>query len=166
MGNKVTLGVAALVFAGLAFVAFKPTVCPNVTMVGEDGAATLSQVRGPKPKLVLALVHPSDPNSTTALATLKAQFATGQDRATFAALVFADPAAAAAFAKQEELPFAAYSLTPQQNAAEYNDLVKAVGGFRNRFFVGTVIVLDPSLRISAQVNGNELEGLSGALAKL
>ena len=156
----------AVVLAGLAWTVFKPTVVPNVTMTAAGESTTVDQVRGQKLKLVLALIHPTDPNSKTAVTMLKTQFATYEGRATFAGLMLADAAAAEAFEKDQDLPFTVYAMTPQQNPAEYNEPVKAVGGFRNRFFVGTVLVLDQSRRISVQVNGNELENLSSALSKL
>ena len=154
------------VLGGLGFWTFRPAVIPNVTVVSEGEALTLDQVRGDKRKLVLALIHPSDPNSKAAVATLKAQFPTWETRATFAGLVLADPASAAAFQKENELPFTVYAFTPQEHPEAYNELVKAVGGFRNRFFVGTVLVLDQSRRISQQVNGDELEKLPATLTRL
>ncbi len=166
MSAKLAGAALAVVALGLAFMTFRPSEFPNTTLSAGGESSTIDQLRGTKPKLVLALIMPNDVMSKAAVEKLKGEYVRLEGRATFAALMFADETQAAAFEKANELPFAVYSLTPQQHPVEYNEVVKTVGGFRKRFFVGTVLVLDSKRKITQQVNGDELENLGAVLQKL
>jgi len=162
----VAIAVVVVALGGLGFTVFRPAYFPNVTVASDADPVTIDQVRGERPTLVLALLAPGDPMSKAALTKMSADYEKYEPRASFAGLVFGTPAQAAAWQKEQQLPFPVYALAPQENPVDYNQIVKTLGGFRNRFYIGTVVVLTSSRRISQQVNGNELENLSDTLKKL
>jgi hypothetical protein len=168
MNGKPWVAIAVVVVAlgGLGFTIFRPAYFPNVLVASDADPVTIDQVRGERPTLVLAMVVPGDAVSKAALTQMSAGYEKYEPKASFAGLVFGSPAQAAAWQKELQLPFPLYAVSPQENPVEYNQIVKTLGGFRNRFYVGTVVVLSSSRRISQQVNGNELENLSATLAKL
>lgn len=59
-----------------------------------------------------------------------------------------------------------YSLSPPENPVEFNQLVKVVGGFRSRFYGGTVLLIDSKQKLVAKVEGLELEHLDDLIKKL
>jgi hypothetical protein len=154
------------VFGGLAWFGFRATEFPNVSvMVDADQSTRLSEVRGSNPKLVLALLIPGDPVSNQSVTLLKARHQANEQKATFAALLLTDPANAETFRQAHELPFSVYSLNPTDDPVDYNAIVKALGGWRSRFYGGTVVVLDSKQKIIAKLEGIELEHLDDAIIK-
>jgi hypothetical protein len=148
------------------FHALNPTQFPNLPAATRKGKVSVDELRGDKPKLVLALLIPGDPMSKAAVAVLKTQQEKNLGHANFAALLMADPAAAATYEEEAQLPFTVYSFEPNANPIEFNQMVNAVGGFKNRFYGGTVVVLNASRGIKKQVDGNELQGLAEAISDL
>lgn len=167
MTQKIGIVAVVGILGALAWTTFRAPIFPNVTLTSPEGeSVTIDQLRAGKSRLVVALIMPTDALSKAAVGKLKAQHPALEPKATVIGFMMADPAAAAAFARDNDLPFSVYSLTPQANPIEYNEVVKTVGGFRRRFFVGTVLVLDDSRKIKEQVNGDELENLTSTLEKL
>lgn len=162
----VAIVVVVLALGGLGFATLRPTYFPNVAASSDADPVTIDQMRGQRPSLVLALVMTGDPVSKAALTRMAAEYEKAEPRASFAALTFGTVAQAAAWQKDLNLPFPVYAVSSGENPVEYNQIVKTLGGFRNRFYLGTVVVLTSSRRISQQVNGNELESLPDALNKL
>lgn len=166
-GQYVTAAVIVVLVGVLAFFGLRSPVFPNVS-AGVDATETITvdQMRGTRKKLVLALVIPGDPVSAQAVELLKAQHAAHEAQAAFVALVFGDPTVSEAFRTARDLPYAVYSLNPQSNPVQYNELVKTVGGWRSRFYGGTVVLLDANRKVTAQVDGIELEHLGDLIKKL
>ena len=166
-GQYVTAAVIVGLVGIVGFFALRSPVFPNVTAgVDATETTTVEQMRGTRKKLVLALVIPGDPVSAQAVELLKAHHAAHETKAAFAALVFGDPSVAEAFRTARDLPYAVYSLNPQSNPVQYNELVKTVGGWRSRFYGGTVVLLDANRKVNAQVDGMELENLGNLIKKL
>ena len=162
----VAIAVVVLALGGLGFETFRPSYFPNVAAASDADPVTIDQMRGARPSLVLALVMTGDPISKAALTRMAADYERCEPRASFAALTFGTPAQAEAWQKDLKLPFPVYAVSASENPVEYNQIVKTLGGFRNRFYLGTVVVLTSSRRISRQVNGPDLEELPGVLSKL
>ena len=166
-GQYLTAAVIVVLVGVMAFFGLRAPVFPNVTVaVDATETITVEQMRGTRRKLVLALVIPGDPVSAQAVELLRAQHAAHDAQAAFAALIFTDPASAETFRQSKDLPFALYSISPQSNPVQYNELVKTVGGWRSRFYGGTVVLLDANRKVSAQVDGIELEHLDDLIKKL
>lgn len=166
-GQYVTVAVVVGIVGVMAYFGLRSPVFPNVTAgVDATETTTIDQMRGARRKLVLVLVIPGDPVSAQAVELLKAQHAANEAKAAFAALVFGDPSVSEAFRTARDLPYAVYSLNPQANPVQYNELVKTVGGWRSRFYGGTVVLLDANRKVFAQVDGIELEHLNDLIKKL
>jgi hypothetical protein len=166
-GQYVTAAVIVGLVGVVGFFALRSPVFPNVTAsIDATETTTVDQMRGTRKKLVLALVIPGDPVSAQAVELLKAQHAAHEANAAFAALVFGDPSVAESFRTTRDLPYAVYSLNPQSNPVQYNELVKTVGGWRSRFYGGTVVLLDANRKVTAQVDGIEFEHLGDLIKKL
>lgn len=167
-GSQIAAVVAVVGIVGvMAYFGLRSEEFPDVPIsIDATEGTTIGQLRGAKKKLVLALLIPGDPVSGQVVDMLKAEHAAADAKATFAALLFADPASAEAFKTSHDLPYNVYSLTPQTSPVHYNQVVKAVGGSSGRMYGGTVVVLDASRKIAKQVNGNEAENLSAILKGL
>ena len=155
------------VLVGLASFALRAPAFPDLSLsVDAERTVKISQARGGKDQLVVALIKPGDPVSEKCVMLLKERIKTNERKAAFAAVVFTDPAGAEAFRLSHDLPYPVYSLDPPQNPVEFNSLVKTVGGYRSRFSGGTVLVVDSKQRMVSKVDGRELENLDDLFEKL
>lgn len=163
------LAIAAIVaiFGVLAYFGFRSPEFPDVSLsLDAETTVKVHDVRAPRPKLVLALIIPGDPLSEKSLQLLKERHEANEAKATFAAILFANVADAERFRQSHELPYDVYSLSPPENPVEYNQLVKVVGGWRSRFYGGTVLLIDSKQKLVAKVEGIELEHLDELIKKL
>ncbi len=163
------LSLAAIlgVFGALAYFGFRSPEFPDVSLaLDAETTVKVSQARGGKPKLVVALLIPGDPVSEKSVMLLKERFQANEAKAAFAAVLFSNSAAAETFRQTHDLPYPVYSLDPPQNPVEYNSLVKTVGGFRSRFYGGTVLVVDSKQKMVSKIEGLELENLDDLIKKL
>lgn len=155
------------VFGALAYFGFRSPEFPDVSLTQDaETRVKISQARGGKPRLVVALLIPGDPVSEKSVMLLKERFQANETKAAFAAVLFSNSAAGETFRQTHDLPYPVYSLNPSEEPVDYNALVKTVGGFRSRFYGGTVVVIDSNQKMVSKVEGLELEKLDDLIKKL